>query len=168
MKNSERLPNRDRALSIGELGKLTGTKVQTIRYYEQIGLLPAPARTAGNQRSYTQAHADRLGFVRHSRELGFSLDAIRTLLDLSDDPNRSCEQADRIARRHLQEVNARIESLAVLKAELERMIRQCRRGKIADCRIIKVLADHANCVTEDHHRSSVASAALRRSAGKAR
>lgn len=160
MKVSGRTADSDRARSIGELGKQTGTKVQTIRYYEQIGLLPAPARTAGNQRSYTQAHADRLGFVRHSRELGFSLDAIRTLLDLSDDPNRSCEQADRIARRHLQEVNARIESLAVLKAELERMIRQCRRGKIADCRIIKVLADHANCVTEDHHEQDVAAAAL--------
>lgn len=163
MKNSERLPDRDRARSIGELGKLTGTKVQTIRYYELIGILPEPARTAGNQRSYSRAHADRLAFIRHSRELGFSLDAIRTLLDLSDDPNRSCEQADRIARHHLQDVNTRIESLAVLKAELERMIRQCRRRKIADCRIIEVLADHANCTTEDHHTSAVASAALKRS-----
>ncbi|MCP5412068.1 MAG: helix-turn-helix domain-containing protein [Alphaproteobacteria bacterium] len=161
MKNSERLPDRDRARSIGELGKQTGTKVQTIRYYEQIGILPEPARTAGNQRSYSRAHADRLAFIRHSRELGFSLDAIRTLLDLSDDPNRSCEQADRIARHHLQDVNARIESLAVLKAELERMIRQCRRQKIADCRIIEVLADHTNCTTEDHHKRTVATVALR-------
>lgn len=153
----------DRPRSIGELGRQTGTKVQTIRYYEQIGLLPTPARTAGNQRRYTRAHADRLAFIRHSRELGFSLDAIRTLLDLSDDPNRSCEQADRITRHHLQEVNARIESLAVLKAELERMIRQCQHGSIADCRVIEVLADHANCVTEDHHERDIASVALSRS-----
>lgn len=163
MKIAGRNKTSERALSIGDLGKQTGTKVQTIRYYEQVGLLPAPARTAGNQRSYTRSHADRLAFIRHSRELGFSLDAIRTLLALSDDPNRSCEQADRIARHHLQEVNARIESLSVLKAELERMVRQCRRGKIAECRVIEVLADHANCATDDHHASAVASAALERS-----
>jgi len=159
MKISGRKIASDRVHSIGALGKQTGTKVQTIRYYEQVGLLPVPARTPGNQRLYTHADADRLAFIRHSRELGFSLDAIRTLLNLSDDPNRSCEQADRIARHHLQEVNARIESLTVLKAELERMVRQCRRGKIAECRVIEVLADHAHCATEDHHKKAVASLA---------
>lgn len=125
---------------IGDLAFQTGCKVQTIRYYEQIGLLPAPQRTAGNQRIYRSTHADRLAFIRHSRELGFPLESIRALLALSDDPNRSCEQADRIARAHLQDVDARIESLAVLKNELERMIRQCRRGKIDECRVIEVLA----------------------------
>lgn len=162
MKISGRETVSGRVLSIGALGKQTGTKVQTIRYYEQVGLLPTPPRTAGNQRLYTGADADRLAFIRHSRELGFSLDAIRTLLDLSDDPNRSCNQVDRIARHHLHEINVRIQSLAVLKAEMERMIRQCRRGKISDCRVIEVLADHANCVTEDHHKNLVASAALGR------
>lgn len=163
MKMSGQRTAPGRALSIGELGNQTGTKVQTIRYYEQVGLLPVPARTAGNQRSYSQTQADRLAFIRHSRELGFSLDSIRALLDLSDDPSRSCEQADRIARHHLREVNARIESLSVLKAELERMLRQCRRGRIAECRVIEVLADHANCATDDHHARAIASAALERS-----
>jgi len=138
-------------LSIGELARRTRCKVQTIRYYEQIGLMPQPGRTVGNQRCYGEAHADRLAFIRHSRELGFPLDAIRELLRLSDDPNRSCEQADRIARAHLREVESRIASLSVLKTELERMVRQCRPGRIADCRVIQVLADHAKCMSDDHH-----------------
>ncbi len=134
---------RSTALSIGDLARRTGCKVQTIRYYEQIELIPKPGRTSGNQRFYGEMHADRLAFIRHSREMGFSLDAIRELLGLSDDPNRSCEQADQIARAHLREVETRIASLTVLKTELERMVRQCGRGRIADCRVIEVLADHA-------------------------
>jgi DNA-binding transcriptional MerR regulator len=149
-------------LSIGDLAKRTGCKVQTIRYYEQIGLMPPAGRTSGNQRFYGEAHADRLGFIRHSRELGFPLEAIRELLALSDDPNRSCEEADRMARAHLPEVETRIASLKVLKVELERMLRECGRGRIADCRVIEVLADHAKCVSDDHHARSTAAAALGR------
>jgi len=149
-------------LSIGDLAKRTGCKVQTIRYYEQVGLMPRPGRTLGNQRHYGEGHADRLAFVRHSRELGFPLEAIRELLKLSDDPNRSCAQADRIARAHLREVETRIASLTVLKTELERMVRQCGGGRIADCRVIEVLADHAKCATDDHHARTTASAALGR------
>jgi len=155
-------PARSGSLSIGDLAGRTGCKVQTIRYYEQIGLMPPPGRTSGNQRFYGEPHADRLAFIRHSRELGFPLDAIRELLALSDNPNRSCEQADRIARAHLREVEARIASLAVLKTELERMVRQCKRGRIAECRVIEVLADHAKCVTDDHHVRSTAAASLSR------
>ena len=153
---------RSAALSIGSLAQRTGCKVQTIRYYEQVGLMPKPGRTSGNQRFYGEMHADRLAFIRHSRELGFPLDAIRDLLGLSDDPNRSCEQADRIARAHLREVDVRIASLRVLKTELERMVRQCGRGRIADCRVIEVLADHAKCASDDHHVRSIAAAALSR------
>jgi len=142
---------RSRGLSIGDLARRSGCKVQTIRYYEQIGLMPEPGRTSGNQRLYGEKQADRLAFIRHSRELGFPLEAIRELLELSDDPNRSCEQADRIARAQLREVEVRIARLTMLKAELERMVRQCGRGRVADCRVIEVLADHAKCVTHDHH-----------------
>jgi DNA-binding transcriptional MerR regulator len=134
---------RSRALSIGDLARRTGCKVQTIRYYEQIELIPKPGRTSGNQRFYGELHADRLAFIRHSREMGFPLDATRELLELSDDPNRSCEQADQIARAHLREVESRIASLTVLKTELERMVQQCGRGRIADCRVIEVIAHHA-------------------------
>ena len=137
-------------LSIGELAKRTGCKVQTIRYYEQIGLMPHPDRTSGNQRVYGGTHADRLAFIRHSRELGFPLEATRELLKLSDDPNRSCEQADRIARAQLKEVELRMARLATLKGELERMLRECGHGRIADCRVIEVLADHAKCVSHAH------------------
>lgn len=137
-------------LSIGALARRARCKVQTIRYYEQVGLMPQPGRTAGNQRWYGEAHADRLAFIRHSRELGFSLDSIRELLKLSDDPNRSCEQADRIARAHLREVETRIARLMVLRTELERMVRQCSCGFVADCQVIQVLADHSKCFSPDH------------------
>lgn len=138
------------SLTIGDLGRKTGCKVQTIRYYEQIGLMPEPSRTSGNQRRYSSTHAERLAFIRHSRELGFSLVAIRQLLNVSDDPERSCETVDMIARDQLQEVDRRIKSLNAMKSELERMIRQCRGDKIAECRIIEVLSDHSLCLTDDH------------------
>jgi len=140
-------------LSIGELAKRTGCKVQTIRYYEQISLMPKPSRTSGNQRVYGEQRANRLAFIRHSRELGFPLEAIRQLLDLADDPNRSCDEADRIARAQLKEVEMRMERLAMLKTELERMLQECGRGRIAECRVIKVLADHAECVSHSQSGS---------------
>ena len=94
----------EKDLTIGQLASQTGCKVQTIRYYEQIALMPEAARTAGNQRRYYRWHLERLAFIRHSRELGFPLDAIRELLSLADNPERSCEAADRIARRQLEQV----------------------------------------------------------------
>ena len=99
-------------LTIGKLGDAAGVKVPTIRYYEQIGLLPEPDRSSGNQRLYARRTLDRLSFIRHARELGFPLKALET--------------------------------------ELERMIVQCAHGTIADCRVIEVLGDHANCA-HDHH-----------------
>ena len=136
--------------TIGQLAARTGCKVQTVRYYEQIGLMPEPARTDGNQRRYGLRHLERLAFIRHSREMGFPLEAIRELLGLADDPNRSCAAADRIARRQLEQVESRIARLNALKGELERMIVQCRGGRIADCRVIEVLADHAQCLAGHH------------------
>ena len=146
----ERTKERTKELTIGHLARETGCKVQTIRYYETIGLMPEPARTAGNQRRYDRRHMDRLAFIRHSRELGFSLDAIRSLMSLADDPDRPCEAANRIAELQLVQVESRIERLQALKTELERMVEQCRGGRIADCRVIEVLADHAQCLHPDH------------------
>lgn len=137
-------------LTIGDLSRQTGCKVQTIRYYEQIGLLPIPDRSQGNQRLYDPAHADRLAFIRHARELGFHLDAIRELLSLADHPSQPCEAADAIARAQLQQVEHRVARLLSLKRELERMVEQCRGGKIADCRVIEVLADHSQCLADSH------------------
>src|SRR5690606_15973562 len=99
---------------IGDLARAASTKVETIRYYEKIGLMPKAARTAGNHRAYTAAHRDRLSFIRHARELGFPLDDIRALLDLSDRPDAPCADADEIANRHLTGVRSRIARLQAL------------------------------------------------------
>ena len=138
-------------LTIGKLGSSAGVKVPTIRYYEQIGLLPEPDRSSGNQRLYPRAALDRLAFIRHARELGFPLDAIRDLLSLSDKPDQSCAAADAIARAQLAEVESRLARLMALKAELERMVVQCAGGRIADCRVIEVLGDHSLCATDHRH-----------------
>lgn len=136
-----------RDLAIGDLAKRTETKVQTIRYYEEIGLLPAPTRSLGNQRVYGESSLRRLAFIRHARELGFSIDAIRELLKLSDHPDLPCDDADGIARRHLDEVEDRIKRLRALQKELKRMLAEHRDhgGRIADCKVIEVLSDHSLC-----------------------
>lgn len=138
-----------------ENGEAAGVKVPTIRYYEQIGLLPEPERSARNQRLYGGSALDRLAFIRHSRELGFPLDAIRDLLSLSDKPDQSCAGADVIAKKQLAAVKARIARLTALEAELERMITQCAQGTVADCRVIEVLSDHSHCA-KDHGTSEAA------------
>ena len=133
---------------IGSLARKTGTKVQTIRYYEQVGLMPEPGRTEGGQRLYGAAELDRLSFIRHARQLGFTLEAIRELLDLSDQPDRPCHEADVIARRQLKQVERRLARLEALRTELERMINECSGGRTADCRVLEVLRDHSECLAE--------------------
>ncbi|QRG05717.1 helix-turn-helix domain-containing protein [Xanthobacter dioxanivorans] len=130
----------DGYLAIGELGRLTDTKVETIRYYERIGLLAEPARTAGNYRAYGPQHLNRLSFIRRSRDLGFSLDQVRALLDLSDDRDCSCQAVDAIAKAHLAEVDRKIADLRALRRELRSMVDQCRSGTVAECRIIEALS----------------------------
>ena len=126
--------------SIGELAHATGAKVETIRYYERIGLLPPPARTSGNYRAYAQPHLDRLSFIRRGRDLGFSLDEVRELLRLSDDRERSCSEIDQIARGHSAGVERKLADLTMLRGELRQLIDQCQRGTVAVCRIIEALA----------------------------
>lgn len=142
-------------LTIGKLGASAGVKVPTIRYYEQIGLLPEPDRSAGNQRLYPRAALDRLAFIRHARGLGFPLEAIRDLLSLSDQPDQSCAAADIIAKAQLAATRARITRLRALEAELERMIDQCACGTISDCKVIEALGDHALCA-HDHQEGQAA------------
>jgi len=135
-------------VAIGEAARVTGVKIPTIRYYEQVGLLAAPERSNSRRRLYSEADLRRLAFVRHARELGFEVDAIRTLLSLQDDPGQSCATADQIARARLLDVEQRITSLLALKGELTRMLDQCASGRIADCRVIETLADS----THNHGR----------------
>jgi len=131
-------------LSIGELARRAAVKVPTIRYYEQIGLMPETDRTQGKQRRYGREAVTRLAFIRHARELGFEVDAIRTLLSLQDDPDQSCARADEIAQARLAEVEKRIASLAALRTELRKMIEECACGRVGQCRVIETLADRSH------------------------
>ncbi|MDF1632984.1 helix-turn-helix domain-containing protein [Mycoplana sp. MJR14] len=140
----------ERVFSIGKLAEASGSKVETIRYYEQIGLLPEPERNAGNQRRYTARHYERLVFVLHARDLGLSIDAIRQLIDLSQHPDLPCRDADDIAQRRLEDVRQRIARLKLLEAELERTLSSCSHGTIAECKVIEALAQCGAC--ERHHR----------------
>ena len=130
-------------MKIGELASATATKVETVRYYEKIGLLPPPARTF--QLFHYQSardgkeHLARLSFIRRARDLGFTLEAVRELLTLSDDKARSCEAVDSIARVHLADIERKISDLAALRTELDRVIGSCRRGTVGDCKIIETL-----------------------------
>ncbi|HEY7580855.1 MAG TPA: helix-turn-helix domain-containing protein [Acetobacteraceae bacterium] len=127
-------------MNIGGLACAADTKAETIRYYERIGLLPPPPRTAGNYRDYTGSHVSRLTFIRRARDLGFSIEQIRALLDLADEKNQSCEAVDAIAREHLAEVKRKLADLGALRRELESLIGQCRHGTVAECRILEALA----------------------------
>jgi Cu(I)-responsive transcriptional regulator len=126
-------------MKIGELSRATGAKVETIRFYEKLGLLAEPGRTAGNYRTYEPVHLARLSFIRRARDLGFTLDQVRELLDLADDRDRSCLGVDAIATSHLAAVDRKIGDLQALRGELDRMIGSCRQGTVADCRIIETL-----------------------------
>ena len=131
-------------LPIGELARRAAVKVPTIRYYEQIGLMPETDRTEGQQRRYDKTAVARLAFIRHARELGFEVDAIRTLLSLQDDPNQSCARADEIAKARLAEVEGRIASLNALRKELQKMVEECACGRVGECRVIETLADRSH------------------------
>ena len=139
-----------KSLPIGALSLEAGVKVPTIRYYEQIGLLPSPDRAQNNRRTYGPDDVRRLSFIRHARELGFEIDAIRQLLSLEDDPHRPCEDADRIARGRLADIDFKIARLMALRSEVRRMVEQCAHGEVRDCRVIEVLGDHNLCLAEVH------------------
>ncbi len=129
------------ALTIGTLAKESGCEVQTIRYYEQIGILPKPARTTGGHRLYTQEQAQRLRFIRRCRDLGFPLEEVKEVLRLADNREGDCGAVDRIATLRLQDVREKISQLTALEKELARMARGCRQGKISTCRIVQSLSE---------------------------
>jgi Cd(II)/Pb(II)-responsive transcriptional regulator len=117
-------------MKIGELAKLTDAQVETIRYYEREGLLPTPARSEGNYRLYTQAHVERLTFIRNCRSLDMTLDEIRSLLNLRDSPQDQCESINALIDEHIEHVNARITSLQALQQQLLDLRERC--GDAAD------------------------------------
>ena len=126
-------------VKIGQLGRATGTKTETIRYYEHEGLLPPPPRTSSGYRDYSPDDVARLRFIRRARQLGFSMAQVRQLLDLTDEPSQSCEAVDVIASAQLAEVEAKLIDLKGLRDELSRMVESCKQGTVAECRVVDVL-----------------------------
>lgn len=138
--------------TIGALSKSTGVKVTTIRYYESIGLMDEPDRSHSGQRLYNSDALERMKFIRHARELGFSVEAIRELIQLQTHPGDDCAIVDEIARRHLGDVRRRLSQLEALEGELKRMISSCEGGKIGTCMVMKCLSDHEQCLTGEHEK----------------
>ena len=138
--------------SIGSLSKKTGVKVTTIRYYEQIGLIDPAIRTEGNQRRYNKSELERLGFIRHARDLGFSIEAIGKLIELNQLPDKICAEANDIAYKQLVDTQAKIASLKRLEIELLRITKYCKGdGQISDCYVLSSLGDHGKCIS-DHSK----------------
>jgi DNA-binding transcriptional MerR regulator len=138
--------------TIGHLARQTGVKIPTIRYYEQVGLLPVPNRSRGNQRRYGASFLTRLTFISHCRELGFSQAAIRDLLELSDHSDQSCSVVTDIARARRDEIDQRISRLGDLRSELDRLIGACGGGPMRNCRILEALAVDAEAPGPTHNK----------------
>ena len=126
-------------MRIGELAKATNTKVETIRYYEREGILPAADRTDANYRDYSLSHLAELTFIRRSRNLGFSMAQVRSLLELSGDDDQPCAQVDTMARDHIAEIDRKITDLTALRAELSLLLASCDSERIGECRIVEAL-----------------------------
>ncbi|MCT4475489.1 MerR family transcriptional regulator [Bosea spartocytisi] len=122
-----------------ELARRTGCNLETVRYYEKVGLLPEPPRTASGYRSYNSTHERRLRFVLRARELGFSLDEIRELLRLVDERDRPCAEARDVAAVHLADVRAKIADLRRMERVLDDVVAQCGDGTLPECPLIETL-----------------------------
>ncbi len=132
---------RSAAIHIGELAQKTGCNIETIRYYERIGLLPSPPRSAGRYRVYDIADIRRLAFVRRARELGFTLDEVRTLLTLAaTDGDSTCAQVREVAAGHLAEVRAKVADLRAMERVLADAVRRCDAGEAPGCPLIDTLS----------------------------
>ncbi len=126
-------------MKISEASQASGCHLETIRYYERIGLMPAPTRTGSGYRSYSEQDVERLRFITRGRDLGFSLDEIRSLMRLDQNGDLACEDVTRLAQQHLIDVQERIRDLQRVARELERTIRSCGGGVRAQCAILDAL-----------------------------
>lgn len=141
-------------MTIGGLSRQTGVNIETIRYYERVGLLPAPPRTEGGHRLYDQSHLRRLTFIRRSRGLGFPLDEVRGLLRLVDGGDFTCAEVEAIALQHLDEIRRKISDLRKLERVLGKMADQCDGGTVPQCPVIDALFDR---VQNGRYRNSIQS-----------
>jgi MerR family mercuric resistance operon transcriptional regulator len=126
-------------IAIGELSRRTGCNIETIRYYERIGLLPAPPRR-GRYRDYAREDVARLSFVRRSRELGFSLDAVRALLRLAGGRDDACAEVRSLAAIHLADVRRKLADLRAMERALAQSVRRCDAGETPGCPLIETLS----------------------------
>lgn len=130
---------RSQVLTIGRLARGAGVNLETVRYYERIGLMPAPARTEGGHRSYAPSHSQRLKFIRRSRELGFGIDAIRRLIALSEPEVQACSEVRDMAQEQVASIDAKIADLRRLRAVLQQAVADCRDGREIRCPLIQEL-----------------------------
>ena len=129
------------AFPISTLSRKSGVAIETIRYYERVGLLPKPSRTSGNYRLYEDIDANRLSFVRRARDLGFSLDDIKHLLDLADQKSRSCRRVNEIATEHLTDIRGKLVDLKRMERVLATLVKSCSQGSMPDCPLLETLAN---------------------------
>lgn len=137
-----------KAFTIGALSRESGVNLETIRFYERSGLLPAPARSASGYRHYEALDVRRLRFVRRGRELGFSLEEIKALLELANQPHSPCAAADRLVQEHLSAIETRIQDLQRMKAELGKLA-GCDSDQAEHCRLLEAL-DSRDCCADKH------------------
>lgn len=123
----------------GELSRKTGCNAETIRYYEKIGIMPEPRRSASGYRQYDAAHERRLGFVMRGRELGFTMEDLKSLLDLIDRRAVSCVEVEKLARAHLESVREKISDLKRMENVLSSTVRACSGKDVPDCPLIDTL-----------------------------
>lgn len=126
-------------MTIGPLSEQTGCNIETIRYYERIGIMPPPPRTEGGHRVYREEHLKRLTFIRRSRELGFTLDQVRDLLLLVDGDDFTCDEVKTMTLEHANNVHRKIADLKKMERVLKDMVSQCNRGDVPDCPVIDAL-----------------------------
>jgi len=124
---------------IGEISRRTGVNIETIRYYERIEVMPKPKRSQGDQRLYDESQLNRLGFIKRSRELGFSLKEVRTLLSLIDSGEMTCSEVHALTVKHLSDVRSKIADLRKLERALKNLATQCSLGDVSDCPIVETL-----------------------------
>jgi MerR family mercuric resistance operon transcriptional regulator len=133
--------SRAASVTIGKLSESTGVNIETIRYYERIGLLPAPPRSAGRHRLYENQHRQRLAFIRRARELGFSLDQVRVLLALSGAHGLACDEVKAITDEHITEVRRKVRDLRKLERILTELVARCQPNSVPDCPILEALSE---------------------------
>lgn len=134
-----RMFTKPRGITIGQLANAAGVNLETVRYYERIGLMPVPDRTGGGHRSYEDEHIRHLAFIRRARELGFGIEDIRALLALAASEHRSCADVKQIANTHLVNVRAKLADLAKLESILATTVAQCSDTATPTCPVLNVL-----------------------------